>query len=238
MGRGGRGEEGDIGVAYIAQDRTPAAKTFASSARRALVPLAAAGLVASAPAAAQNLPAGKTIEATVRMVWKVKTTTTPAFGFKSTKTHDRPETLRLRVFKVKDQLVFSQPDFAGGTVFVGDSAVTKNALVAGRGRPRCTSVILEGGAKGDYCVSYREEPGSLLLTYGYRGTFDPGMTGAYEYTVRLDLTGKGCSASLAGAQSDTTEEIDYDPSRKAERQVASGRPAGGSCSLIAGRKAF
>ncbi|WP_371347803.1 hypothetical protein [Ancylobacter sp. IITR112] len=225
-------------MAHIARERTRAGRLLASCTGAALVPLVAGGLMAAAPAAAQGLPAGKTIEATVRMVWQVKTTTTPTFGFKSTKTHDRPETLRLRVFKVKDQLVFSQPDFAGGTVFVGDTSVTKNALLAGRGRPRCTSVILEGGAKGDYCVSYREEPGSLLLTYGYRGTFDPGMTGAYEYTVRLDLTGKGCSASLAGAQSDTTEEIDYDPSRKAERQVASGRPAGGSCTLIAGRKAF
>lgn len=198
------------------------------------------GLLVAAitPAAAQAIPDGKMVEATVRMVWQTKRTVTPKFGFKSTKSSERNETLRLRLFKVKGKLVFSRPDFAGGTVFVGNSAVTKNALLAGRDSPRCTSVILEGGPKGDFCVSYREEGGGLLLTYGYRGAFDPGVTGFYEYTVRLGLSAKGCTATLARAQWDTNEIIDYDPSLKSEREIGNGRAAGGSCTLINGRKAF
>lgn len=189
-------------------------------------------------ARAQGVPRDRTIEASVTLQWETTRTVTPKFGFKSSKTTRRQETIKLRLFEVKGRLVLSLPDFADGTVFVDGKAVTKHAMLAGHGSPHCSSIVWEGGPKGDFCVSYQSDTDGLLLKYRYQGAFDVGVTGFYEYAVRFGLSSKGCTAALAGAQQDINEKIYHDPSLLSAHEISTARTAGGSCKLINGRKAF
>lgn len=209
--------------------------------RLAMIGLAAAALGASAPgASAMPLQDGYTVDARIGLLWQDRRTETLLNGRAKTSTSTFDDTVSLRLFRVKGQLIVSMPDLSAGTVFTDGKERIKNAFRVGAGQYACKKLDQEAGAVGQVCFMYQEQANALIVSHRYIGDqYD--ATGEYERVFRIRFAAGDCTAELVSGKSRfRTDEggMVVLPDVKSSETVGTAQFNGSSCRLLKGRKAF
>lgn len=200
-------------------------------------------LVASLPSLAFPLPDDRTIDGMITLKWSGENVVTFRNGRKDVTRLSNTKVVPFRLFRVKNELIFSEPDFKDGKMYSQGQQRTKSAVKVGRGGYLCKRIYNDSIA-GEFCYKYDIEKNSIILTDMFGGQVSNGdVQGNITKAYRINISGDSCTIQFVNGSTEWAHRresrfLAANPNVVSRTEFTRATLDSGSCLLLKGRKAF